>query len=383
LEEETAKPKSRNARKTASQAKKQCEVDLKYNVVNPKSICSPSCTCTSSISLRRRVIDENYLDYQNYPEIPHIPEENKGQFKRNRNRPGALKKSELVQVDEVIDMKRDAIVDMKRDEIIDMKSDDVKFHELKIDMIDNMIDNMKPNELKIGMIDNMKPNELKIGMSDDNINEQTIEMGRSVQPLGDVAEQPVRDPPSPSRRHTFPSAAGAVGSGEQSKPPLMRCVPKPRCDTPETLMPLATVEPESINKVESTGGWVEVMMAVDSGATETVMNEDHLDVVETVEGRACKRGVKYEVANGVRIDNLGEKKFTGVTAEGAKRQIVAQICDVNKALLSVRKVVAAGNRVVFDDVSFIEDKDTKKRIYLEDQGGMYVLKLWVKSDDDF
>ena len=124
-------------------------------------------------------------------------------------------------------------------------------------------------------------------------------------------------------------------------------------------------------------------MAVDSGATETVMNVDHLDVVETVEGRACKRGVKYEVANGVRIDNLGEKKFTGVTAEGAKRQIVAQICDVNKALLSVRKVVAAGNRVVFDDVSFIEDKGTKERIYLEDQGGMYVLKLWVKSDEDF
>ena len=345
--------------KTASQAKKQSEVDLKYNMVNPNSICSPSCTCTSSISLRRRVIDENYLDYQNYPEIPHIPEENKGQFKRNRNRPGALKKSE------VIDMKRDVIGDMKRGDIIDMKSDDVKFHELKNDMIDNM-----------------KPNELKIGKSDDNINEQTIEMGRSVQPLGDVAEQPVRDPPSPSRRHTFPSAAGAVGSGEPSKPPLMRCVPKPRCDTPETLMPLATVEPESINKVESTGGWVEVMMAVDSGATETVMNEDHLDVVETVEGRACKRGVKYEVANGVRIDNLGEKKFTGVTAEGAKRQIVAQICDVNKALLSVRKVVSAGNRVVFDDVSFIEDKDTKERIYMEDQGGMYVLKLWVKADED-
>jgi len=148
-------------------------------------------------------------------------------------------------------------------------------------------------------------------------------------------------------------------------------------------MPLATVEPESINGVaEKKGGWVEVMLAVDSGATETVMNEDHLDVVETVEGRAFKRGVKYEVANGVRIDNLGEKKFIGVTVEGAKRQIVAQICDVNKALLSVRKVVGAGNRVVFDDVSFINEKETKERIYMEDQGGMYVLKLWVKADED-
>ena len=130
-------------------------------------------------------------------------------------------------VDEMIDMKRDVGVDMKRDEGINMKSDDVKFHELKKDMIDNM-----------------KPNELKIGKNDDNINEQTIEMGRSVQPLGDEAEQPERDPPSPSWRHTFPSAAGAVGASESSK-------------TIETLMPLATVEPESINKVaEKNGGWV-------------------------------------------------------------------------------------------------------------------------------
>jgi hypothetical protein len=177
----------------------------------------------------------------------------------------------------------------------------------------------------------------------------------------------------------------SVGSGEPSEPPLMRCAPKPGCDVSEALMPLATVEPESINGVaEKNRGWVEVTLAVDSGATETVMNEEHLDIVDTVEGRAFKRGVKYEVANGVRIDNLGEKKFTGVATEGAKRQIVAQICDVNKALLSVRKVVGAGNRVVFDEVSYIEDKDTKERIYIymEDQGGMYVLKLWVKADED-
>ena len=104
-----------------------------------------------------------------------------------------------------------------------------------------------------------------------------------------------------------------------------------------------------------------------------------LEAVETVEGRAFKRGVKYEVANGVRIDNLGEKKFTGVTTEKSQRNIAAQICEVNKALLSVRKVVSAGNRVVFDDVSYIDDKSAGERILMEDQGGMYVLKMWVQD----
>ena len=52
----------------------------------------------------------------------------------------------------------------------------------------------------------------------------------------------------------------------------------------------------------------------------------------------------HEVVNGVRIPNLGEKKFQEYSEEGT----VTQVCEVNKGLLSVRKVVEAGNRVVFD-----------------------------------
>ena len=52
---------------------------------------------------------------------------------------------------------------------------------------------------------------------------------------------------------------------------------------------------------------------------------------------------------------------------------------MNKALLSVSKVVKAGNRVVFDgDESYIQDRTTGEKIRLKEQNGMYVLKLWVK-----
>ena len=141
---------------------------------------------------------------------------------------------------------------------------------------------------------------------------------------------------------------------------------------------LETIEPEGLCHVDVQGGWVEFELAVDSGATETVVSEEMLTMVETKPGAASKRGVEYEVANGVRIPNLGEKKFMAETEDGVVRSITAQVCDVNKALLSVKKVVAAGNRVVFDDGgSYIEDKSTGERMWMIENNGMYMLKLWI------
>ena len=42
-------------------------------------------------------------------------------------------------------------------------------------------------------------------------------------------------------------------------------------------------------------------------------------------------------------------------------------------------MVAAGNRVVFDDESYIEDKRTGERMWMRDEGAMYALKMWVKT----
>lgn len=142
-----------------------------------------------------------------------------------------------------------------------------------------------------------------------------------------------------------------------------------------------TIEPEGVNAVKGAGQWEEIEMAVDSGASETVIGEDMLQGVETKEGPASRRGVQYEVANGVRIPNLGEKTFKGHTEEGFQRNLKAQVCEVNKALLSVNKMVQAGNRVVFDNTgSYIEDKFTHEKIWLEEKGGMYMLRMWVRNE---
>ena len=58
----------------------------------------------------------------------------------------------------------------------------------------------------------------------------------------------------------------------------------------------------------------------------------------------------------------------------------AQVCDVNKALLSVHRVVQAGNRVVFAaSGSYVEDEQHGETMELVERGGMYMLKLWVRA----
>ena len=156
------------------------------------------------------------------------------------------------------------------------------------------------------------------------------------------------------------------------------------CEQPvvcEKLSPLATIEPEGLRPVVDAPRWEATELAVDSGASETVIPEGSVRGARLVPSEASKRGVQYEVANGERIPNLGQKTFTGVTeSEGLLRGITAQVCEVNKPLLSVARLVKAGNSVVFaPDGSYVEDNGTQERMWLQESGGMYMLKLWVPA----
>ena len=72
-----------------------------------------------------------------------------------------------------------------------------------------------------------------------------------------------------------------------------------------------------------------------------------------------------------------------VSEEGSLRKMRVQVCDVNKALLSVRRVTQAGNRVVFDeDGGWIEDKVTGQKMWMREKDGQYLLKLWVKRSGE-
>ncbi len=100
--------------------------------------------------------------------------------------------------------------------------------------------------------------------------------------------------------------------------------------------------------VEEAPEWEELEMNVDSGASVTVIGPD---MVKAVQAKGARPDVKYEVADGSYIEHLGEKNFTAITDAGLEHYMTAQVTDVNKALLSVSKIVSKGCRVVFDEDS--------------------------------
>ena len=51
-----------------------------------------------------------------------------------------------------------------------------------------------------------------------------------------------------------------------------------------------------------------------------------------------------------------------------------QVCEVNKTLLSVSRMMETGIPVVFDKKgSYVQDVETGVRLYLNEKGGMYFL----------
>ena len=82
-------------------------------------------------------------------------------------------------------------------------------------------------------------------------------------------------------------------------------VKKAKKEKAQELRIIRTIEPETVNSVTV------IDLAVDSGASETMISEDMLPNIPIKQGDASRRGVQYEVANGVRIPNLGEKEVPG------------------------------------------------------------------------
>ena len=142
---------------------------------------------------------------------------------------------------------------------------------------------------------------------------------------------------------------------------------------PHSLMPLAGA---------NDGGWEHFEAILDSGATVIVIPPHVGREYEVVPGAASKAGVKYEVANGEEIPNLGEKLLPVVTDEGSWRGMLAQVADVSKALQSVRALVKAGHIVVFGDGDcgadhYIYNKVTGETNLVKDDGVNYLMSLHI------
>lgn len=135
--------------------------------------------------------------------------------------------------------------------------------------------------------------------------------------------------------------------------------------------------------------WEKVKLTVDSGAVDTVGPPTVGKGIPIKPTAASKAGRHYKAANGTRINNLGEKQLRAYTQENELVGLTMQAGEtVNKFLGSVNKITRANNSVIFAPPgyeSYIYNWDTGSKTVMKEEGGVYVLELWVEvpdSDED-
>ena len=118
---------------------------------------------------------------------------------------------------------------------------------------------------------------------------------------------------------------------------------------------------------------------MDSGAGECVCGPQHFQGIETqTDPERAGAGTEYICADGGRIPNMGEKLVCGVSEEGSKLSINFQVTTVDKPLIAVSKLTAAGHQVWFGKQhGVITHGVTGKTTTFEKKNGVYVLRVWA------
>ena len=118
---------------------------------------------------------------------------------------------------------------------------------------------------------------------------------------------------------------------------------------------------------------------VDSGASDSVGDEDIAPDCEIVPSEASLEGVKYVSASGDVIENVGEKHILVETRAGHLRNLNLQMAKgVTRVLLSVSKICDAGNEVRFmRNGGYILNLETGEKDYFERKDGVYRMRLKI------
>ena len=128
--------------------------------------------------------------------------------------------------------------------------------------------------------------------------------------------------------------------------------------------------------------WEKFIAILDSGASVTVVPPHLGRDYEIVKGQAAADGVRYEIADGTEIPNLGEKLLPIMTREGTWRALKTEVADISRALQSVRSLVKTGHRVVFGggeagNDHYIENVMTGEVNMVEDDGMNYLMTYYI------
>ncbi len=103
--------------------------------------------------------------------------------------------------------------------------------------------------------------------------------------------------------------------------------------------------------------------------------------------KAAEEEAEKEGKEGVTIHNCvkdekaeDEKVMIGEVSK-QRGEMVFQVCDVMRPLAAVARIVEKGNRVVFDEESFIQNKTTGKKIPMRKKGRAFVIDVVMEDGE--
>lgn len=152
--------------------------------------------------------------------------------------------------------------------------------------------------------------------------------------------------------------------------------PPPGLEEFMEMIGINALDESDLNHMTETCG-EKIKITVDSGAAISAMPVGLLPNVPIDQPPENKH---YRAANGTKIKDQGGKRIVFKTDEGGLNSMQFRLADVTKTLASVSRMCKKGNRVIFDDDgSFIENKESGKRLAMKEENGVYVIDVMVKN----
>ena len=137
--------------------------------------------------------------------------------------------------------------------------------------------------------------------------------------------------------------------------------------------------------MEQFGGrkFVKVESVMDSGASTPVAPASMMPGVPIEPSEGSRRGQRWSSASNHKIKNLGQQRLKAVTEDGEETEVLFQIADVTKPLVSVSAICERGNRVIFGRAGgVVQSLSTGKLIPFERRNGIYILSLWLEDESE-
>lgn len=129
-------------------------------------------------------------------------------------------------------------------------------------------------------------------------------------------------------------------------------------------------------------GYHLVEAVVDSGASKSTGSKTIFPGRKLRPSLMSKRGLKFAGPDGKEMPNYGEVDVDWISTEGHKCRMVIQMSDVDRCLLAVTELNDAGNDVVLSKHGGeIINVASGKRVALQRKGGVCVVKMWIKNND--